>query len=280
MKAAAASLLFLLCAVIPLVPRAAPTGPAQQGGRLVFGISEGTSGGQDAAQILNKFEDLRQVIERASGRKVVLVLARDFDLLESNMKKGSYDFVMARPSDYPARGVREYGYSLVVYAKPNGHCYFIVRKDSPLKDIQDIKGKRIYLPETLAYMYRFCAATARDAGIDLKKEAVQYARDQAAIGWGVENGLVDVGGVASYSGVGRSWEAKGGRILHRSSPRPYSPLIASSTVPPAVVESVRNALLQLDKSESGKAMLKSIGFSAFAAGNRQELIDLLQWLGY
>ena len=41
--------------------------------------------------------------------KVSVVFAREFATLENGMKDGRFDLVMARPSDYPARGMRDNG---------------------------------------------------------------------------------------------------------------------------------------------------------------------------
>jgi ABC-type phosphate/phosphonate transport system substrate-binding protein len=216
---------------------------------------------------------------RALHRQVVVVLARDFKRLEENMQKGAYQLVMARPSDYPARGIRDYGYSLIATANPEGACVFIVSKDSALKSINDAKGKRIVFPEKVAYMTRFCTAALRDEGILVANENVQYMREQDAVAFSVENGFADVGAVASYSGVARNWEKKGHRILYRSRTQPYFPLIASKALSEAQVEKLRQAALGLDKTEEGREALKRMGFQGFVQTDPQRLIELLKWLG-
>ena len=77
---------------------------------LIMGVSEGTSGGLDHAQVIAKYQGLADVVGRAIKQKVNVVFAREFSALEEGMKTGRYDFVIARPSDYPARGLRDYGY--------------------------------------------------------------------------------------------------------------------------------------------------------------------------
>jgi phosphonate transport system substrate-binding protein len=178
-------------------------GPAQQ---LVLGISEGTSGGLDHAQVITKYQGLAEVIGKALKAKVSVVFAREFKQLEEGMQTGRFDLVMARPSDYPARGMRDYGYSYIASTKPDGQCFVIVPKGSALKTINDVKGQRIALPEQIAYMSRFCAAELRDKGILVGKENVQFVREQAAVGFYLDNKFADVGGVASYSGIAKKWE--------------------------------------------------------------------------
>jgi phosphonate transport system substrate-binding protein len=199
---------------------------------LVFAVSEGTSGGLNAGLVISKYKDLADAIGRGMKAKINVVFVRDFATLEEGLKSGSYHFTMARPSDYPARAMRDSKYSYVANAKPDGYCYIVVKKDSPLKTLDDIKGKKIAMPEQVAYMSKFCAAELRTKGINLDKEAVTYVKEQAAVAFYLDNKFAEVGAVASYSGVGKNWEKKGDRILHKSIAQPYFPLVASSKIKP------------------------------------------------
>jgi len=247
---------------------------------VLFAISEGASGGLDASEVLRKYTGLKSVMEQVLGREVRIVSARNFELLERGLADHQYDFAMARPSDYMARAVRDANYSLVVTANPDGMCTIIVPKDSPIKTLADLRGKRLGLPEQVAYMSRFCAADLRDNGIDIAKDTkLQYLREQDVVGYAVETGILDAGGVASFSGVARNWEKKGGRILHRSVKQPYFPLIASASVPKAEVDKVRKALVALSETDSGKEILQNLGVQGFAPGDQPRLLKMLSWLG-
>jgi phosphonate transport system substrate-binding protein len=184
---------FLACALI--LP-----GQTLAQSQLVFAISEGTSGGLEHAQVIAKYQGLANVIGNAMKTKVSVVFAREFLTLENGMKAGRFEFVMARPSDYPARAIRDDGYSFIASAKPDGQCFIIVPSDSSLKTLDQAKGRRFAMPEKVSYMSRFCAAELRDRGFDLAKENVQYVREQAAVGFYLQNKFADVGAIASYSG--------------------------------------------------------------------------------
>jgi ABC-type phosphate/phosphonate transport system substrate-binding protein len=252
--------------------------PAANADRFVFAVSEGTSGGIDNAAAIEKYRPLADRFEMILGKRVVVFFVRDFSALEAGMKKGEFDLVMARPSDYPARGIRDYGYRLAATAKPDGQCFLIVDKNSALKSIADAKGKRFQFPEKVAYMTRFCQAEIRDRGINLAKESVNYAKEQGTVGWTLDNGFADVGAVASYSGVAKSWESKGGRILHRSAPKPYSPIIAGKRVSADALKRISQMLAELDQGDAGKKVLSSIGVEGFNIESSARLLDLLKWL--
>jgi ABC-type phosphate/phosphonate transport system substrate-binding protein len=129
-------------------------------------------------------------------------------------------------------------------------------------------------------MSRVCAADLRDNGINIAKETqVQYLREQDVIGYAVENGMIDAGGISSFSGIARNWEKKGNRILHRSVKLPYFPMVASAKVPRADVEKLRQALLHLGDTDSGKEILQGLSVQGFVAGNEERLLKMLAWLG-
>ena len=246
---------------------------------LTMGISEGTSGGLDHAQVIAKYQPLANVISQALNAKVDVVFIREFKALEDGMKTGRFDFVMARPSDYPARGLRDYGYHFIASAKPDGQCLIVVPKDSPIKTLAEAKGKRFVMPEKVSYMSRFCHAELRDQGIDLLKEKVQYVREQGAVTFYMLNHFSDVGGLASYSGASAKWIKDGNRVLHKSVAQPYFPLIASGQFSEAQVQTIRKSVLSLQDNEAGQAVLKTVGVERFEGGNGDKrLRELLKWL--
>jgi ABC-type phosphate/phosphonate transport system substrate-binding protein len=246
---------------------------------MVLAVSEGTSGGLDAAQVIAKYKDLADAIGRGMKAKVNVVLVRDFATLEDGLKTSRYPFVMARPSDYPARGMRDSGYNYVASAKPDGQCYIVVKKDSPLKTLADIKGKKIAMPEKVAYMSKFCAAELRTKGIDLDKEAVTYVKEQAAVTFYLDNKFADVGAIASYSSVGKNWEKNGDRILHKSVSQPYFPLVAYNKIKPEQIQEVQKVLLSLPSTPAGQEILKRIGVNAFDVSAEAKMRELPKWLG-
>lgn len=243
-----------------------------------LGVSEGTSGGLDHARVLAKYGSLAEVIGAASRHKVQVVFVREFSSLEDGMRKGFFDFVLARPSDYPARGIRDHGYRFVASAKPDGQCLVIVGKDSPLKTLADAKGKRWVMPEQVSYMSRFCAAELRDQGIVIAKETHQFVREQGAVVFYLDNGFADVGAIASYSGPGKALAKSGHRVLHRSVLQPYFPLIAGKRISADQVSAVQAALRALPQSAEGREVLKAIGVEAFDTESGPRLQKLLGWI--
>ena len=251
-----------------------------QARELIMGVSEGTSGGTNHAQVIQKYGGLAEAIGKAVKADVKVVFVREFAQLEDGMKTGRLDLVLARPSDYPARGLRDHGYQYIATVKPEGQCFIVVPKDSPIKTLADVKGKKIVMPEKAAYMTKFCHAELRNHGIDLDKEAVTYVREQEAVTFYITNGFNQVGGLASYSGAARKWIRDGGTVLHKSVPQPYSPLIGAKSLSAADISAVQRAVLAQRDSPEGQAVLKAIGMpEGFDTGTEVKVRALLKFLG-
>lgn len=253
--------------------------PQGAGAELVFAVSEGTSGGGASmtdAHMATKYKPLVDVMEKVLKDTVKVRYVRDFAALEAGMRNASFDLVIARPSDYPARGVRDYGYTAVTTTRPDGHCLLVVRKDAPVKTLDDVQGKSLILPEESAYMTKFCMAELRDRG--WRPGKVHYVREQAAIPFALTNQLAVVGGVASYSGVARRLDAEGLRVLVESRPQPFLPLIAGRRISADQVQALRTALTDLMQTEQGAAALGTLGLRGFDTNPQQRLLALLAWL--
>jgi ABC-type phosphate/phosphonate transport system substrate-binding protein len=247
--------------------------------QLIFAVNEGASGNADAADIINRYNDLADVIERATGTSLTVVAVREVSLLRKSLASGAYALALSRPVDTLAVAVRDHKYRPVVMAKESGASYFIVAKDSPIKSIAEFKGKRMVTPERGSYMWHIVNATLRDNKLGPDDVERKTMRDQAAIGWSVTNGFFDVGVVASFSGVGKNWEKQGGRVVAKSRAVPVTPLIASTDFSEDQVVRMRKALVALNDTEAGQAMVKRIGISGFREAETAALLELLEWLG-
>lgn len=251
---------------------------SQSASELIFGVSEGTSGGLDHARVIAKYGGLAETIGRAAKRKVQVVFVREFASLDEGIRSGRFDLIMARPSDYPARAMRDHGYQFVASARPDGQCLIITAKDSPLQTLEQARGARWVLPEKVSYMSKFCTAELRDRGIVVANEKVQFVREQGAVPFYLDNRFADVGGIASYSGPAKALEKTGHRILHKSGVQPYFPLVAGKRVTTEQVRAVQAELNSLPQSDAGKDVLKSIGIQGFDTGSGERLRSLLDWI--
>lgn len=245
---------------------------------LLLGVNEGSSGSADFQQRQSKYKPFADYLSTVVKKQVMLESAQDLKSLKKNLQSGRFGLLMVRPSHISAAAMRDQKYVLVAAAKGSAVTSFIVHKDSALKKPSDLAGKSIAMPDVNAYPSRVGLAMLNEAGLKAESLNIRNFRTQEAVGYSVEQKLVDVGVVVSYSNVAKEWEGKGHRILFKSKPLPYWSIIASPKLSPETVSKVRAALLKLNDTPEGEATLKAIGVSAFEAGNQQEYMDLLTYL--
>jgi phosphonate transport system substrate-binding protein len=247
--------------------------------RVFMAINEGGAANADAGETLFRYQELTEIIEKELKAQLIVVAVRDRNKLKSSLKRQEYALLLARPNDLPAEAIRDFGYRPVVIARESSQAMFIVHKNSPMRTIKDVKGKSIVTPDQYSNIWRIANAMLRDAQINMAGEKVRSMRDQAAIGWSMENEFFDVAVVNSVSGVGRSWEKNGHRVIARSRELPNMPMIASPNITEAQSTAVRGAMVALAGSENGRVILKKIGLSGFQEASPQAFLDFLKWIG-
>ena len=247
-------------------------------GNLLFGVNEGTSSTTDAIFLKAKYAPLVEYLAAASGEKVVLETTNVLPVVARNLERKRYDVLLVRPSHLSARAMRDHGYRLLAVAHGEAKVHFIVRGDSKLKELKDVRGHSIAMPDPLAYPTNVGLALLRDHGVDTAQQKIQYMDRQDAVGLVVQSGLSDVGVVVSYSKAGQEWQTKGGRFLYSREKLPYWSVIVSSKVPPQVVDRLKRALLALDDSSRTRGILGNIGISGFGEGRMKAYLDMLEWV--
>jgi ABC-type phosphate/phosphonate transport system substrate-binding protein len=245
---------------------------------VILGVSEGASDSLNHSVALAKYRPLADAIARGLGRQVNVVFVREFKTLEEGMRSGYYDFVAARPSDYPARALRDHGYRYVATTLPETACYIVAAQGTPYRQVADLKGKRWAMPEAVSYISQVCRAELKEMGVDLATEEVQYMREQGAVAFALENAFADVGGLGSNAGVTRQWEKAGHPVLHKGRLQPFFPVIAHGRFSGEQVEAVQTQLRSLSATEAGRTALKGMGIERFDTASEQRLRGLLNWL--
>lgn len=246
---------------------------------IVFGVNEGSSSTTNFLERQEKYKGLADTLSKALKQPVLLESAADLRSLAKNLNNSRYGLLLVRPSHISAKAMCDQKYVLVASAKGNAVAYFIVPKDSPLKQLADLKGKSVVMPDEMAYPTWIGRAMLRDLGI-MDKANIKSMSSQEAVGYVIENHLADAGVVISYSKVAKDWPKAGHRFLAESKKLPYWSVIASPKLSAGKIAKVRDALTQLEAMEEGKKILKDIGVTGFVAGDQKAYLDMLAWVGY
>lgn len=130
--------------------------------------------------------------------------------------------------------------------EPVSYCVFVVREDSPLRSLTDLKGRSLALGSYHSTLSNLIARHELiQAGIQLEElGSLEHFDNDEAVAFEVTEGRYEAGAVSDL--VARRYRDKGLRVLHVSKPVPSAPIVARSELPTRVSESVRDALLMLD----------------------------------
>ena len=75
--------------------------------RITFAVNEGAAGNLDYMDILFRYEELGELLQKVLGAPVIVVSVRNRDRLQENLKKRAYKLLLSRPNDVPAQAVRD-----------------------------------------------------------------------------------------------------------------------------------------------------------------------------
>jgi ABC-type phosphate/phosphonate transport system substrate-binding protein len=184
------------------------------------------------------------------------------------------------PAHLSIEAIKKSGYKLLAVTKgfQDYKANFLVKADSPLKSLADLKGRKLGAPDEDSITSWMVRATLRDQIGDAKQVTYVYTRFQDAVPFFVENSLTPAGATAS-SAVVKAWQDQGGKVLATSKAVPIKHVIASPKLPPEQAEAVREYLLTLDSSEEGRKKLEPTKWKGFAAYDHAALMALGTWLG-
>lgn len=242
-----------------------------------LGVRESISEQMSPSVLHDRYKEFAEFISRTTGKPTLVDASQEAKFIADNMKSGKYAVMFVRPAGLAGRAIRENNFTLVAQATDDLYAAVIVPKDSPLTKVEDLIGKRVAMPEQSAFITKVGHAALRDANIDPAKINIQYTRYQDSAAYTVDTKLADAALVSPI--VSKPWEKKGGRVLFRSKNVPSWAVIASSKLSPTDVAKLRQALITMHSTESGRKILQKIGVSGFKQGNSDEYVAMLKWIG-
>jgi ABC-type phosphate/phosphonate transport system substrate-binding protein len=149
-------------------------------------------------------------------------------------------------------------------------------KDSPIKQVADLRGKVVMMPERV-FTTKLGEATLRELGFKENDVTIRYTKFQEAVANSVETGQADVGVVNPT--VKQDWLKKGNPVLLEAKPVPNWSIIASTALTQAELARLRRVLIGLKDSEQGTEILKTISVPEFVPAANAEYVELLKFIG-
>ncbi|HEY9064218.1 MAG TPA: phosphate/phosphite/phosphonate ABC transporter substrate-binding protein [Burkholderiaceae bacterium] len=247
---------------------------------IVFAVNEGVSYRVPNDEIRSRYAAIASDLSKLLKQPVTIEPVGDYPTLRKGLAAKSYDLAMVHPAHLSIVAIRDTHYRLVAVTKgfQQYRASFLVRADSPLKSLADLKGLRLGAPDEDSITAWLVRATLRDAKLDPKAMAINYMRYQDAIPFAVENRLTNAGATAA-NGVVKDWESHGGRVLLQSKPVPIKHIIASPNLSAEQVDKVREYLTALDSTEEGRKKLEPSRYAGFERFDEGALLATGAWLG-
>src|ERR1035437_1731415 len=132
-----------------------------------------------------RYRDLGELLSKALKRPVRIEPVDDYVKLRKGLEDKRYDLASVHNQKYEViavtRGWTEY------------KARFLMKKDAVFKQPQEVRGKKMVMPDPDSITAWMVRATLRDLGIDPAKESLGTTRYQDGIPFMMENGFYEIG---------------------------------------------------------------------------------------
>ena len=247
--------ILLVCAACVLPPLCAAE---QAGVPAEAEIRLGSVAMDIPAEMYRRLAPLTKYLSDSLKRPVTLKLSPSMSAAIDEVSNGSVDLAYLTPVAY-LKAHAKGNVQLVAKTLTNKQASFqlmvVVRDDSPIRRIQDLKGKTFAFGDKAAILQR---AVVVGAGMPLENLGdYKFIGHYDNIAKGVANGDFDAGILKDTTA--RDWQRRGLRVLHVSPPLPPYNIVASSKLDAKLLKQVRQAFLALDiKNPEHKKVIQAL----------------------
>lgn len=251
--------LGILCP--PVLPAAAP---APQGETLTLGVFPYLS----PNQMMEQLSPLCKRIEEALGKKVILVSAPDFMSYVERTAKGEYDLVLTAAHMGQLAEKRD-GWQRVVQSGHKTVTVLLVRQESSIQRLEDLRGKKMTVGNRLSITYLLAEKALAEKGIIVGKdmEVIETATFSNVV-QSVFLGEADVGATPTL--LWDNWENVNAeqhnqlREIFRAKPAAPSFLVmASPKTDHAAISRLIESLLSFQDTAEGKSFFQKSQLESF-----------------
>ncbi len=241
---------------------------AKEKSELLFG-----SVAMDIPAVMHKrLKPLTQYLSKALGRPVSLKLSPNMGAAIKEVADKNVTLAYLTPVAYlkaHKKGNAKIVVKTVTKGKASFQLMIVVKKDSPIKTVADLKGKTFAFGDKRALLQR---ATVVGAGIKMEDfSEYKFIGHYDNIARAVNNGDFDAGILKDTKAF--KWEEKGLRILAASPDLPPYNITANGDVSDELLAQLKKAFLALDpKNPEHLKVIKAVAkkYTGFAATNDAE----------
>lgn len=206
-------------------------------------------------------------------KPVELVQRKTYLEVNEMLRTGVIQFALVCTGAYVI-GDSDFGMDLVAVPRYLGrteyYSFIIVKKDSPVREIKDLEGKRIALSDPLSnsgYFYPIflIRGMGKDPSQFFGRMLFTYSHDSSIRA--VLDGIADVAAVDSlifdYEAAQNERLGSALRVIHKSPAFGINPVVASRRTPQGLVVEVRRILLEMGRDAEGRRILELLRIEDF-----------------
>jgi ABC-type phosphate/phosphonate transport system substrate-binding protein len=246
---------------------------------LQFAVNEGVTY-QDDGLPSERFKLLIKMLSKELKRPIKLHSISHYSDFEHELAAEHIDLAFIHPANVGLTAAKSGNYVGLASAKDftDYRARIMVKADSPLKSLADLKGKKIGVPSLESITTVMFIASLREIGIADPAKQFSPTRYQDAVPVMLDYGYVDAG-VTGSGTVAKSWIAKGGRVIAETKPVPIKQFLISRRFSAEERERVQNLLLKLNDNDDGKAALVGLHINGFVPWNTAMMDEASKRLG-
>lgn len=228
---------------------------------------------QTASKTAEIWNPILTYLSDKTGYKFVLKTAKSIPVFEGRLAKQEPDFSYMNPYHY-THFHDAADYHALARAKDRViKGIVVVRKDSPLKSLDELAGQEIAFPSAAAFAASVLPRGYLKAnGIDITP---QYVNSHDSVYLNVARGrLVAGGGIIRTFKNADAKVRESLRVLWTSNGYTPHAIAAHKRVSPEIVKAVQSALVALEETEDGKTMLGRMKIKGIMAAQDQDWDDV------
>ncbi len=227
-----------------------------------------------------RYKPLVDLLEKELKHPVQVKNVDRYSDLEKGLEAGRYELAFIHPAHIGLRAVRSANYIGVATALgyTDYRARVLVAKDSPLRSMDELRGRKIGVPALESITTVMFTATMKGMGVENPAATYSSTRYQDAVPFMIENKFTDAGVTASAAVI-KDWTAKGGRILGETKSVPIKQFLVSRRLSVEQRDKVRDLMQRLGDSEAGRQALKGANMKGFVPWNDVAMDEAAKWLG-
>jgi phosphonate transport system substrate-binding protein len=229
-------------------------------------------------KLVARFGPLTDFLAEQLDRPIRLETAANYAEFYQRTNERRYDILFTAPHFYYI-AQRKAGYRVLVRVDaPTLKAIIVTRKDSNIKSLDDLRGKKLATVDPLALGTALVKALLSANHIDPAKDLTLVATPtHNASLLSAYKHVTDAASLMQppYSRA-KSEVKENMRIIAQTAGTPHMPISVSASVSDKDAATIENALLSLKSSEEGKALLKHLSWPGFIKASPAEY-DELEW---